>query len=46
MPEQKPATPPSKNDPELVRRVAERVWQLWREEMRRERERKSRERRS
>jgi len=29
------------DQPELIRRVADRVWQLWREELRRDRERRS-----
>jgi hypothetical protein len=31
---------------ELVRRVANRVWELWREDLRRERERRGTQRRS
>lgn len=47
MPEQQPAAPnkgegSSNKDDDLVKRVAERVWELWREELRRERERRGR----
>ena len=36
----------STNREELIRRVAERVWQLWREDLRRDRERRGQKRRS
>ena len=34
--------PAAMDERELIRRVAERVWQLWREELRLERERRGR----
>lgn len=32
-----------KNSPEFIRKVAERVWQLWQEDLRHERERRGRQ---